>query len=372
MQINAERLVHTFSELVAVDSPSFGERAMADCLRDRLAALGISCKEDNAGAVLGGTAGNLFARVPGTLEQPALLFCTHMDTVAPACGKRAVLHEDGRITSAGDTVLGADDLAGVAALLEVLESLREQNIAHRPLELLFTAAEEPYCAGVRHFDFSQCAAKTGFVLDLTGPIGTAAVAAPTILSFTVEVTGRAAHAGFAPEAGVHAIDAAARGLVRLRQGRLEGGTTLNVGLISGGAAANIVPERCVLSGEIRSMRHDRALALYDALCTVFREEAQAVGACARVDCDVPLRAYRAAENGDAVRRFQRACAAERLPVRLIETFGGSDNAALQAHGIDSIVAANAMFSCHSTDEYTTVEDLKKTALLVARLITDEI
>lgn len=345
---------------------------MADCLRDRLAALGISCKEDNAGAALGGTAGNLFARVPGTLEQPALLFCTHMDTVAPACGKRAVLHEDGRITSAGDTVLGADDLAGMAVLLEVLESLREQNIAHRPLELLFTAAEEPYCAGVRHFDFSQCAAKTGFVLDLTGPIGTAAVAAPTILSFTVEVTGRAAHAGFAPEAGVHAIDAAARGLVRLRQGRLEGGTTLNVGLISGGAAANIVPERCVLSGEIRSMRHDRALALYDALCEVFREEAQAVGACARVDCDVPLRAYRAAENGDAVRRFQRACAAERLPVRLIETFGGSDNAALQAHGIDSIVAANAMFSCHSTDEYTTVEDLKKTALLVARLITDEI
>lgn len=119
MQINAERLVHTFSELVAVDSPSFGERAMADCLRDRLAALGISCKEDNAGAALGGTAGNLFARVPGTLEQPALLFCTHMDTVAPACGKRAVLHEDGRITSAGDTVLGADDLAGMAVLLEV-------------------------------------------------------------------------------------------------------------------------------------------------------------------------------------------------------------------------------------------------------------
>ena len=132
MEIHAERLIHTFSELVAVDSPSFGERAMADCLRDRLAVLGISCKEDNAGAALGGTAGDLFARVPGTLGQPALLFCTHMDTVAPACGKRAVLHEDGRITSTGDTVLGADDLAGVAALLEVLESLHEQNIAHRP------------------------------------------------------------------------------------------------------------------------------------------------------------------------------------------------------------------------------------------------
>ena len=264
MPIDTQRLVRTFSELVAVDSPSFGERAMADLLRDKLAALGISCKEDGAAEKLGGTAGTLFARVPGTPGAAALLFCTHMDTVVPARGKRAVLHADGRITSAGDTVLGADDLAGVAALLEVLETLREQGIAHRPLELLFTAAEEPYCAGVRHFDFSQCTAKTGFVLDLTGPVGTAAVAAPTILSFTVEITGRAAHAGFAPETGVHAVAAAAKGLARLQQGRLEAGTTLNVGMISGGTAANIVPERCTLSGEIRSMQHARAEALYAA------------------------------------------------------------------------------------------------------------
>ncbi len=159
--------------------------------------------------------------------------------------------------------------------------------------------------------------------------------------------------------------------MRLRQGRLEGGTTLNVGLISGGAAANIVPERCVLSGEIRSMRHDRALALYDALCEVFREEAQAVGACAGRTATSASRLPRGGEWGrrPALSARLRGRAAS---VRLIETFGGSDNAALQAHGIDSIVAANAMFSCHSPDEYTTVEDLKKTALLVARLITDEI
>ena len=372
MPIDTQRLVRTFSELVAVDSPSFGERAMADLLRDKLAALGISCKEDGAGEKLGGTAGNLFARVPGTPGAAALLFCTHMDTVAPARGKRAVLHADGRITSAGDTVLGADDLAGIAALLEVLETLRGQGIAHRPLELLFTAAEEPYCAGVRHFDFSQCTAKTGFVLDLTGPVGTAAVAAPTILSFTVEITGRAAHAGFAPETGVHAVAAAAKGLARLQQGRLEAGTTLNVGMISGGTAANIVPECCTLSGEIRSMQHARAEALYAELCAVFREAAQAAGASVRTSCDIPLRAYRAAEDGDAARRFRRACTAAGLPVRFIETFGGSDNAALQANGIDSLVAANAMFNCHSTDEYTTVDDLQKTAMLIYHLITDTI
>ncbi len=371
-QMNTQRLLQTFSALVAVDSPSFGERAMADCLRDRLSALGIDCTEDDAGAMLGGNAGNLFARVPGSLDQPALLFCVHMDTVEPARGKRAVVHEDGRITSAGDTVLGADDLAGVAAILEVLETLRERKIPHRPLELLFTVAEEPYCAGVRHFDFTQCAAKTGFVLDLTGPVGTAAVAAPTILSFTVEITGRAAHAGFAPETGVHAIAVAAAGLMRLKQGRLEAGTTLNVGRISGGTAANIVPACCTLSGEIRSMRHARALELYDTLRTVFREEAARVGASVRTACDIPLHAYRACETGDAVRRFTRACTAAELPVRFVETFGGSDNAALQQHGIDGLVLANAMFCCHSTNEYTTAEDLQKTAALLYALIVDRI
>ncbi len=369
--IQTDRLVQTFCGLVALDSPSYGERAVADYIRDRLRRLGISCKEDCAGEALGGSCGNLFARVPGLPEKPALLFCTHMDTVEPARGKRAVLHADGMITSAGDTVLGADDFAGVAALLEVLEVLAQEHLLHRPVELLFTAAEEPYCAGVRHFDFSQCTAKTGFVLDLTGPVGTAAIAAPTILSFTVELQGRAAHAGFAPEAGVNAIEIAARGLAQIRQGRLDAGTTLNFGKISGGTAVNIVPERCVLHGEIRSMKHERALSVYEAVCEAFHREAEAQGASVKTACDIPVQAYRASEQSDAVVRFQRACQAAGLPVKLVETFGGSDNAALQAHGVDGIVAANAMFGCHTTAEYTTVEDLRKTAELVYRLIMDD-
>lgn len=371
-QVNTRRLVDTFAALVAVDSPSFGERAMADVLRDRLAALGIACTEDNAGKTLGGSAGNLFARVPGTLDRPAVLLCMHMDTVEPAKGKRAVQHEDGRITSTGDTVLGADDLTGVAAILEVLETLQERKIPHRPIELLFTVAEEPYCAGVRHFDFTQCTAKTGYVLDLTGAVGTAAIAAPTILSFTVEIEGRAAHAGFAPETGVHAIAVAAAGLAQLTQGRLEPGTTLNVGRIAGGTAANIVPERCTLSGEIRSMRHERAVELYETLCALFRTEAERVGASVQTTCDIPLHAYRASEDGEAAQRFIRACVATGLSAQFVETFGGSDNAALQQHGIDGLVVANAMFQCHSTHEYTTADDLRKTAELLYALLVDEI
>lgn len=365
-----ERLLQIFSELVAIDSPSFGERAVADYIRDRLARLGISCTEDDAGGEIGGNCGNLFARVPGDPAGEPLLLCTHMDTVEPSKGKRAVVHPDGTITSAGDTVLGADDFAGVAAVLAVLERLSEENAPHPPLELLFTVAEEPYCTGVRYFDFSKCAAKTGYVLDLTGPIGTAAIAAPTVLSFTITVQGKAAHAGFAPETGINAVEIAARSLAQLPQGRLDGGTTLNFGVISGGKAANIVPERCTVTGEIRSAQHEHALSVFDRVCAAFRQEAEVRGAQLVVTQDIPLKAYRAAEDGDAVLRFRRACQMLGLPVRLVETFGGSDNAALQAHGIDGIVVANAMFNCHAVDEYTTVSAMEKTAELVYRLILD--
>lgn len=368
--INTERLVRLFSALVAIDSPTFGERKVADHLKKTLSEFGISVTEDDAGIHMNGNCGNLFARVPGDESLEPLIFCTHMDTVEPSCGKEAVVHADGRITSRGGTVLGADDFAGVAAILEVLHVLRENNEKHHPLELIFSAAEEKYCTGIRYFDFSQCRAKTGFVLDLTGEVGTAALRAPTVLSFTVTLKGRAAHAGFAPETGVNTVTAMAKAIASLRQGWLDEGTTLNFGVISAGKAANIVPDFCEVRGEIRSAVHERALETYEAVCTAFRGSAGEIGAEVSFSHDIPLTAYRVREDSDALSRFSRACDAAGIPVRTTETFGGSDNAAMQLNGIDCIVVSNAMYNCHGLDEFTTVEDLGKTAELVYHLVTD--
>ena len=368
--VNTERLYKTFSELVSIDSPTFGERKVAEYLKEKLLKLGITCTEDDAGAKIGGNCGNLFARIPGDERLEPLLFCTHMDTVEPSCGKIAVLHEDGRITSRGDTVLGSDDFAGVAAVLEALAAAKEADVSHHPIEIIFSAAEERYCTGIRYFDFEQSKAKTGYVLDLTGPVGTAAMAAPTILTFSVELHGKASHAGFSPETGINTVAAAACAISGLQQGRLDEGTTLNFGLISGGTAGNIVPEYCCIRGEIRSIEHGKAMGVYEHVCGVFAAEAERIGAKACFSFDVPIKAYRVDENGSAMQRFVRACTDIGVDVQHVETFGGSDNAALQEHGIDGIVVANAMFNCHGTDEYTTIEDLKKTAELVYRLITD--
>lgn len=197
--IDKERITRQFVKLVSIDAPSYREREMADYLTKELEELGFSVEEDDAWKVYGGNCGNLYAHRPGSGSP--LLLGMHMDTVEPAKGKKAVVHPDGRITSDGTTVLGADDMSGVAAVLEALHHLKEENRPTRELEILLSIGEEKHVKGAKVFDFSKIQAEKSIVLDMSGEIGTAAVQAPTQIAFTVKVRGKASHAGFAPQDG---------------------------------------------------------------------------------------------------------------------------------------------------------------------------
>ena len=186
MKINKSRLLDTFVKLVSIDSPSYAEREMCQELKRRLLELGLSVEEDDTAERSGSNCGNLIARLPGTVALPPILFCCHMDTVSPACGKRAILHEDGTITSAGDTVLGADDLSGVSGILEALQVIREEKLPHGPVEVVFTTCEEVYGKGAENLDMGKISAGDAYVFDLTGPAGNSAKKAPTIISFEVK------------------------------------------------------------------------------------------------------------------------------------------------------------------------------------------
>ncbi len=244
------RLLDTFDLLVSFDSPSYGERKICNFLKYRLSSLGVKVEEtavvqkpENATKEVFQTGkqmpenfqrkespaetafnentaqqdgcGNLYGYLPGTLDLPPLLLSAHMDTVEPSRNKEMVFQADGRITSAGNSVLGADDCAGLASIIEALTVISENHIPHRPVEILFTAAEEPYCAGAGQFDFSKLRSKEAYVFDLAGPVGGAAYQAPTIISFTIRFCGRSAHAGFEPESGIHAVKAAALAVARI-------------------------------------------------------------------------------------------------------------------------------------------------------------
>lgn len=367
--IRQDRITQTFCSLTKIDSPSFGERAMADCLTARLKRLGLTVAEDDAAEKTHGTAGNLLATLPGTQAGEPLLFAAHMDTVAPALGKKAIVHPDGTITSDGTTVLGADDVSGLAIILEALESIKENTLPHRPLEILFTIAEEPYDCGSEVFDYSKVHAKEAYVLDLGGAAGGAAYAAPTICSFTFELTGKAAHAGFAPQEGIHAVAAAALAVSKLKMGKLDEETTLNIGTIQGGTATNIVPDKCTVSGELRSYSHQTAERVLQNVIAVFQDAAKTFGASCRFSSRFGCYAYEISKNHPVVQRYAAACQATGAKLNLFRTFGGSDANQFAKHGISGLVISSAMYRCHSCEEYTTVKDLQEAAEVIQKLMT---
>ncbi len=386
IKISEEKMQQEFAALTAIDSVSYEERRMADQMRGMLTELGFAVEEDNAADRLrkerphgeesgqGDAAGNLYGFLKGDLPGDPILLSAHLDTVRPGYGKKALFREDGVITSDGNTVLGADDVAGLLEILEGIRAVRAAGIPHRDIEVLFFVAEEMHCRGSSVFEYDRIRSREAYVLDLSGPVGTAAVQAPTILTFEASVIGKAAHAGFRPEDGVHAIAVMADAITRIPHGRLYAGkeeeTMINIGSITGGGATNIVPALCTCTGEIRSCVHEQAVQMMEQVKNEFEETAAWYFASAEVKSTVRIRSYRTEENSPAVRHFLRACEALGFPGDRIRTFGGSDNNNLAQHGIQGLVLSCGMTDMHSTRESIRTEDLVNGARLVAELITD--
>lgn len=364
--MNEERIKNEFLQLTSIDSLSLKEREISVILKEKLENLGFCVKEDKAAEKISGEINNLYGFLKGSLPGEPILFSAHMDTVQPGIGKKPIFHEGGKITSDKTTVLGADDVAGLVEILEGIRSIREEGIPHRDIEVLFSVGEELYCKGAAAFDFDMVKAGEAYVLDLSGPIGSAAYKAPSILSFTMEVKGKPAHAGFEPEKGIHAIALMCQVIGKIRQGRLDEETTLNIGTISGGAMSNIVPERCVCHGEIRSYSHEKALQALEDVKSILQENVKDFS----FDSTVHIEAYSIGKEEPVVGRFARACKKLGLSGNLIGTFGGSDNNVFAKHGIRGLVLSCGMYQVHSIEEYTTMADLVMGAKLVRELILD--
>lgn len=358
----------TFSELAAIDAPSLRERNMADRLKAMFSEIGVELSEDESAPITGSTAGNLYGYIKGNGKN-SILLSAHMDTVMPAIGKKAIFHSDGSITSDGTTVLGADDISGITAIYEAVRYLLKNDKQHRDVELLFTTGEELYCKGAKAFDYKKVKAKSAIVPDLSGRIGTAAYAAPTILSFVATIHGKAAHAGFCPEDGIHAIKAACEAIADLPQGHLDEVTTANIGLISGGDGINIVPESCVVKGEIRSLNHQKAVAAARHYREVFQECAKKYGAQPEWKEQVDIQAYETGKASQVISDYERACEKLGMNPQLLKTFGGSDNNVFAQNGIEGIVIAASMNNVHGCKEYANVGEIAQVSEILLHMVT---
>lgn len=362
-QVKSE-LKEEFLELVAIDSPSWGEAEMAKIVKGKLEELGFRVTEDRVH--------NLYGYLPGELDKEPILFSAHMDTVEPSKGKKAVCEPDGTIRSAGNAVLGADCLSGLVEILQGIRLLKAASEPHRPVEVLISVAEETYCQGASVFDFSQVQSKDSYVLDLTGAVGSAARRAPSLVSFVAEVKGRAAHSGMEPEKGINAIAVMAEILTSLPQGHLDAETTCNVGLIQGGQMINIVPDSCTIKGEVRGYNHERVMSVVADIERLVREKTEARSARYGFEHTVHIHSYATEIDSTVARRFMQVCSELGLVGTLTETFGGSDQNPLSEHGVQGLVLSNGMYQMHTTSEYTTIEDLWQGSRLVAALIQSEI
>lgn len=367
--VNRKRILDEFCRLVSIDAASFQEREMADDLKKTLSELGFEVTEDKAGEYYQGNCGNIYGYLKGELEGEPILFSAHMDTVEPSKHKKAVVHDDGKITSEGTTVLGADDISGVVSILEAVRTIKELGIPHRNIEVLFTIAEEVYINGSEVFDYQFIKAKEAYVLDLDGQVGTAAIKAPTLVSFTAKIIGKASHAGFAPEQGIHAIAIAAEAITQIKQGRIDEQTTINIGTIEGGKAKNIVPDECILKGEVRCLNHAKALAEIDGIEAVLSKVTEKNKANYKFDTSFGCFAYEVEKEHHVVKQFEKACKALNYQTNLIETFGGSDNNNFFKHGIVGIVLSCGMNQVHSLEEYSHIEELVKCSNIVLQLMT---
>lgn len=371
--INRERLVDSFLRMVEVGSVSGQEGQFRDLLQAEFGLLGLCGQEDEAGSKLKGNSGNFLVKLPGNVDKPPLLLTAHMDTVVPGNNIKAIIVRDQAgelIKSSGDTILGGDDKAGVAALLEAVKVVLEQDFAHPPLELLFTVSEEQGLLGIKNFDFSAIKASKGYVLDSGGDPGTIIVKSPCQNEIEYKVHGKSAHAGINPEDGHNAIHIMAKALAKMPCGRVDTETTCNFGIIEGGLARNIVPSFCRVKGEARSLQRAKLNLLTDELCETFKAEVIRNGG--QPEVDVVLLYPETALNPDDEVVTLAIRAAEKIGIasKLEGTGGGSDASIINGSGIPCANLGIGMQKVHTVDEFITVNDLVADAAWILSIIKE--
>ena len=376
VKINVARLADRFVSLCETDSPSKKEGRLAACLKEIMTGLDADLViEDDSASRTGADCGNLLVRFNGTLDRQPIFFNCHMDTVEPGIGVKVRRLGD-TFTSAGDTILGADDKSGIAIIIEAMQILQEKKIPYGPVECIFTTCEEAGLLGAKSLNFPDMQAEIGYALDTTGS-DRVVIGAPAANKLIIEIAGIAAHAGLEPEKGINAIQLGAQAIAGLQLGRLDQESTANIGLISGGTARNIVPDKVIIQGEVRSHAENRLAAYTEDIRKIFEQTVQEwtdpkrKGVNPRltfsVQKDYPVMLLR--DTDPVLERIARAAAALNRKLDYVVAGGGSDANIFCNQGKPCAIVGTGMTNAHSTEESIDLADMVRTADLVLSILT---
>ncbi|UQD52652.1 hypothetical protein C0971_11905 [Bacillus methanolicus] len=368
--INQERLLNEFLELVQIDSETKYEAEIAKVLKKKFTELGVDVYEDDTTAQTGHGAGNLICTLQGTKDGvDPIYFTSHMDTVVPGKSIKPSI-KDGYVVTDGTTILGADDKAGLAVMLETVRVLKERNIPHGTIQFIITVGEESGLVGAKALDSSLVKAKFGYALDSDGKVGNIVVAAPTQAKISAVILGKTAHAGVAPEKGVSAITIAAKAIAKMPLGRIDEETTANIGRFEGGTQTNIVCDRVNILAEARSLVPEKMEEQVRKMKEAFESTAEEMGGKAEIEVQVMYPGFKFGEGDHVVEVARKAAAKIGRTCELLKSGGGSDANVIAGFGIPTVNLAVGYEDIHTTNEKMPIEELNKLAEMVIAIIEE--
>jgi tripeptide aminopeptidase len=331
--------------------------------------------------------GNMFVDLPGTRPGPRIMFATHLDTV-PICAGAVPMREGDKIVTDGSTGLGGDNRTGCAVLVTLVETLLKNNLPHPPIRLLFTVREESGIQGARNIDPADMAGATMcFNVDSKVP-EVFIIGAVGQESWDVEIKGKAAHAGVAPEKGISSTMVAALALADAKQcgwfGKVvkpEGHGTSNPGIFGGkgdraaGDATNVVTDYVHIKGESRSPSESFTTSITAAYEAAFRKAAGEVQDAGGATAEVKFVSHAAyppfnlPEDAPAVVYAKRAAESIGLKPSTLFSNGGLDANWFVKHGVPTVTFGAGQYEIHTVNEYINLPEFFEGCRLAVALAT---
>jgi len=368
MSTPEQDLLSLFLRLAPIAGVSHAERAIADEVQSVLLRAGIRVAEDDAAAIVNGNTGNLLCFPPFFDEQaPAIILEAHLDTVLSTANLKALVKDD-RVTTDGSTILGADNRMGLSILLDLLlKSGMTGKGTYRNFLVAFTVCEETGLYGANALDLSGFKVSAVYVFDCSRRPGIYIRDSVGLRTFKAQFIGKAAHAGVAPEEGVSAIALSAAAISRIKLGRIDEDTTVNIGKIFGGEATNVVADKVTVEGEVRSFHSERIRKELKQIQETFVASVKGSG---RVTFESlqNFGPYVHKPDSPAVVHLELSIRSAGLAPQPIRYMGGSDANVFNAKRIPAVNIGIGAQKPHSVDEFFLLEDLNASSRIVRELV----
>lgn len=364
----SEALIERFKRYVSIDSETFEEGPFNEVLIRELREMGFDVVEDEAGQQIGSDANNIIAYKKGSISGEPIALSCHTDTVKPGRGIAVIELED-RLISDGKTILGADDKAGVAAVMEAVSQLHSERAAHRDIEIIFSVSEEAGLMGSKYMDYRLIKSQNIVVLDSGGDIGGIVTKAPGKVKISADFTGKAAHAGIEPEKGISAIQMASDAVSKMKLLRVDEETTSNIGSFMASNSTNIVTPHAHLIMEARSLDSDKLKAQTAHLIDCMKDSAKRFGGSVVVDVETLYEPFSIDPNCVFLNEIVQKMENLGIKTTLKSTGGGSDANHFNLSGKCAINIAIGMRGAHTLSEYLLKKDLIELCEIVRAIIT---